>query len=350
MSWSFLHSCTYIFQSLRDGLFDELKICAMLAVCSKFMPSLSAQYRSADQAGKCYADFVRRELPVRISQGAHIDTIQCLLLIAMYEWGEQSGFSAWMYLGKRVNSPSSMAETYRSFEGMAIRMSQALRPQANLRSSTSNISPELAVIRQETRNRTIWSCFAMDRLFSGGKDRPTVFVSEEMVIPLPLSESDYAFGEIKEQRKNMSVFLESNTTETPWTMEHHFTIILRGVDIWSTLSKWTGRGGMKRYHGPNDCPWEPTSAWNKISRDLEIWRNSQDERVKFSPIRIAAQLHQGQREAFAFINLLYYLWYVKIFAGYLVTTINHSILTNKKSDVPTSNICPLCPLAIIKCY
>lgn len=65
------------------------------------MPELITQHGSAAQAGNFYADFVRQELNAKISQGADVEIIQCLLLIGMYEWGAGSGFNAWMYTGKQ---------------------------------------------------------------------------------------------------------------------------------------------------------------------------------------------------------------------------------------------------------
>ena len=52
-------------------------------------------------AGEYYADHVRRELSVQACQAADIETVQSLLLLGMYEWGEGVGFSAWMYVGER---------------------------------------------------------------------------------------------------------------------------------------------------------------------------------------------------------------------------------------------------------
>ena len=78
----------------------------------------------------------------------------------------------------------------------------------------------------------------MDRLLSCGKSRPTIFVSAEMPLFLPLSEADYAFGEIKEQRKTMKSMTSGvETLEGLSTIEHYFAIILQVVDIWATLSK-----------------------------------------------------------------------------------------------------------------
>jgi hypothetical protein len=153
-------------------------------------------------------------------------------------------------------------------------MAQALRPNSEVIPSATPVSAEMAVIRQEIRNRTIWTCYAMDRLFSCGKDRPMIFVSREIPIPLPLNEADYAFGDIREPRTSM----DSSVQETGrlMTIEHFFTIIIQGTDLWATLSKWTADSARKKQYGCDDSPWNPDSEWNKINRDLEIWRGRQD--------------------------------------------------------------------------
>jgi hypothetical protein len=202
---------------------------------------------------------------------------------------------------------------------MAIRMSQALRPVSDLyRDSSSadrpgNNESESTVIQQEMHHRTIWSCFTMDRLLSCGKDRPAIFVAEDMRIPLPLDEADYAFGKIKGKRRYLQSSISSwrlglSEPDQPWTIDSYLAIILQGVDIWATVSHWTAEGGRRKHHGVDDCPWKETSAWNKISCDVEGWFNQLDERVRYSPARLAAQSHQGHPEAFAFINLLYFIW------------------------------------------
>ena len=197
---------------------------------------------------------------------------------------------------------------------MAIRMAQALRPDPDPQPFATNAD---SAITQEVRNRTIWSCFTMDRLMSCGKGRPSIFVSTEMQIPLPLSELDYAFGDVKEQRRLLRTMIsDPELFEAQLSIQDHFTIILRGIDIWATLAKWSNNGSSKRQYNPEDCPWLPTSTWNKINRDINTWRTYQEERVRYSPIRVTAQMHQGHPEAFAFINLLYYLWYDPQFLPY----------------------------------
>lgn len=311
---SFVHGPTF-FQSLREGRGDQLKFCALLAVFANSIPELVALHGSKTRAGQLYADFTRGQLLVKIGQGPNIETVHCLLLMGMYEWGQCSGFNAWIYVGMSpwlvvLEITKSMAYPEPSPSGMAIRMCQVLRPISNSNSQTGETSCTMAMIREETRIRTIWSCYAMDRILSCGKDRPTAFDSTDMQIPLPLSESDYAFGYSNEERRTIKA-ITSGTDDLKgiWTMDHHFTIVLRGSDIFATMFRWAAGGGRKKYHILDECPWKSTSTWHKMNQDLETWRFQQDERVKYAPGRLAIQIHRGYPEAYAYINLLYCLWY-----------------------------------------
>jgi hypothetical protein len=54
---------------------------------------------------------------------------------------------------------------------------------------------EDAVIEQEIRRRTFWSCFIMDRYLSSGKFRPQMFHIEDIRVQLPSSDRAFLFGE-----------------------------------------------------------------------------------------------------------------------------------------------------------
>ena len=148
--------------------------------------------------------------------------------------------------------------------------------------------------------------FLLDRLLSSGKDRPTVFVSADMQIPLPLSESDFAFGDIRSPRtylsSRVSVCGDSGTTN------NYFAITLQGVDIWEKISKWRAEGEKRQSPCPSVSSWSPESAWSELSCDLENWYICLDERARYAPAKVMAQMHQSRPEAFVFINILYYLW------------------------------------------
>lgn len=164
-------------------------------------------------------------------------------------------------------------------------------------------------LRLETQNRTLWSCFLMDKLLSCGKLRPVTFRTGDMDIPLPVPEEDYIFSDFSNPQCTIDqAFLVSDNSLVHGTLDCHFALILQGVDIWAEISRWVGQGGRRASHGPEDCPWKPQSSWGKISQRLEQWRTRQDQRVRYSPARLGAHLQRGNGDVFAFINVMYYLW------------------------------------------
>jgi hypothetical protein len=57
------------------------------------------------------------------------------------------------------------------------------------------LSPSEAFIHQETRRRTFWSCFLLDRYLSSGKYRPQMLDIKDIRVQLPSSENAFFFGE-----------------------------------------------------------------------------------------------------------------------------------------------------------
>ena len=96
--FAFVHTTTF-FRDLRQGSYHHLKVCAMFALCVKFLPDLVPEGWTAIAAGEIYADFVRRGVAMASLQNADVDIVQCLLMIALHEWGRCSGYQAWMYTG-----------------------------------------------------------------------------------------------------------------------------------------------------------------------------------------------------------------------------------------------------------
>lgn len=151
----------------------------------------------------------------------------------------------------------------------------------------------------------------MDQLLSCGKNRPVTLQTSMMQNCLPLDEDAYAFGEVPMERYHIKqAFTQGGGVIPPRTMNHQFSIIVQGVDIWAQLSRWVAKGARRAYHGPKECPWISTSSWGIINHELKHWRSQQDERVRYSKSRLYAHLNRGCGEGFAFINLIYYLWFV----------------------------------------
>ncbi|GAB7356841.1 hypothetical protein MBLNU459_g7715t1 [Dothideomycetes sp. NU459] len=204
---------------------------------------------------------------------------------------------------------------------MAIRMAQALRAVLDDTSETAsaNAADTENMIShntiQECIRRTIWASFVMDCMLGGGKYRPQSFQAARMDLALPCDETNFAFQTEPEHRESYLLRLAlSSAAPTDDTerldCDHSLSLIIRGLDIWSTLSGWICAGGRRlESDSPQSAPWKETSFWHRIKGALLNWRNLTSPRLQFlqDGRNLQAHMSRGQGEPFLFINLLYYL-------------------------------------------
>jgi hypothetical protein len=225
------------------------------------------------------ATYVKAALSGVLFESPKLATVQTLLILAMYEWGNGRGYDAWMATGT------------------AIRMIQTME---SMRSATS-----ISELEQEIYNRTFWSCFIMDRLVLCGKTQPFTLPLGQMSIHLPIGDQDFAFGQSSTPR----VYVGDVVHSEHGTVDHAYSILVRGFDIWARILKWVVNGGRRQpgMTALKNCPWVPGSPWRVLRDDIESWRQSQHQRLKFPGVRIADHISLGHGEQFAYINLIYYI-------------------------------------------
>ncbi|KAI0514460.1 hypothetical protein F5B22DRAFT_244705 [Xylaria bambusicola] len=265
---------------------DKLRLIAILAVSCRYLGETVDQHRADHVA------LLTRELQCRITAPPSLSLIQCFLIMAVYEWGEGIGYSAWMYAGIAAR----MAQVYRATKTSE----RDSRPTAN-----SN-GPVLS----EVEIRTMWTYFAIDKLLSCGKQRPAMMKPEDIEVRMPQSEENFVFGiEPEESLSYEDLMRDSSLRKRTSSAGYHFCILVRGLDIWHKIHSWIVDGGRKqpRMTQPENCPWNPTSRWAKIRKQLLAWREDQDPRLMYPQTKVAIHVHFRQGEVFAYINLLYYL-------------------------------------------
>ncbi|KAF2085702.1 hypothetical protein K490DRAFT_21077, partial [Saccharata proteae CBS 121410] len=225
----------------------------------------------------------------------NIKTIQALVVTSLFEWGQGVGYRAWMWIG------------------MAVRMAQSL---VAMRAETPYFKRSAAVAKTfgdeacERENRTIWSCFVVDKFMSCGSRRPATMTIEGLGVPLPLGEQDYAFGSRPTARHTYKNVRDSPSLQKAYgTVEHHFYVLCRGIDIWSKIYGWVADGGraIPGMTDPENAPWIESSFWNGLRKELLDWRDTQEDRMKYPRAKVAVHAVFGHAEVFALINLTYYL-------------------------------------------
>lgn len=115
--------------------------------------------------------------------------IQALCMLALHDWGNCQGVKAWISLGVAVR--------YAQILGLQYQLD--LDDQPNSRTSALALKPFAApqedFVEQETRRRTFWSCYILDRYMSSGKYRPQMLNVRDVRLQLPSSERSFLFGE-----------------------------------------------------------------------------------------------------------------------------------------------------------
>ncbi|KAI1365910.1 hypothetical protein F5Y08DRAFT_352330 [Xylaria arbuscula] len=265
---------------------DKLRLIAILAVSCRYLGEDADQHRAEHVA------LLTRELQCRITAPPSLSLIQCFLIMAVYEWGEGIGYSAWMYAGIAAR----MAQVYRATKTSE----RDARPLANTN------SPVLS----EVEIRTMWTYFAIDKMLSCGKQRPAMMMAEDIEVRMPQSEEDFVFGTEPEESISFDDLMrDKSLRKRTSSVGYHFCILVRGLDLWHKIHSWIVDGGRKqpRMTQPENCPWNPTSQWAKMRQQLLAWREDQDPRLKYPETKVATHVHIRQGEVFAYINLLYYL-------------------------------------------
>ncbi|KAH8901122.1 hypothetical protein GQ53DRAFT_614883, partial [Thozetella sp. PMI_491] len=209
-------------------------------------------------------------------------TIQTLVVLSMYEWGAGSGYRAWMY------------------SGLATRMMQSLLVLTKPASLTE--------AERQSHNRTLWSCFVLDRLVFCGRAQPFALSISSLHTHWPIGEQDFAFSQVSHalhdtgEEQGPLEYMEGD-------MDHYYGVLVRGFDIWARILKFIVSGG-RRQHGlclPENHPWVEGSPWGLLYRELQSWRECKDTRLRYPDVTVEGHAALGQAEEFGYINLVYYV-------------------------------------------
>jgi hypothetical protein len=273
---AFLHLPTFL-DNWKGGDRSWVLIAAMFALCCRLLRSCNKpKFISEDQ----FASYARVGLHSVLHDLPSLPMVQALLVMSMYEWGSGNGHGAWMH------------------SGMAIRMLQSL--------DAAKQKAEIPDIVDESHNRTFWACFVMDRFISCGTSQPLALPLDRMKIDMPLGEEEFAF----DVSGNID---RSNSPCEPFTINEYYIVLVKGFDIWSKILDLIISGGRRK---PNmskaeNCPWVTGSPWKTLLDSVEGWRSQQSDPLKFPATSVAAHVSLGHGEKFAYLNLLYYVWYVE---------------------------------------
>ena len=268
----------------------------VLALTARFHPPLVAYHSPASPghpsnplaASDFYAAALRSRLAGLDGVSLAIPDlarVQALLMLALHEWGMCRGKSAWVYVGMAIRLAQAMGlpfelenefpprDMMRASPGLKAEVDHfglPRRPEPKEQSSDD-------IISQETKRRTFWSCFILDRCLSSGKYRPRMIRVKELGIQLP-SDNAFAFGE-----RVRTVRLNEPPARRPPSLG------AQGMQIPSIRQSLLY--GDEKLPAANGTP--DGKAWSPISRrkdssedDVDRWEVGAEESVLSRVIRV----------------------------------------------------------------
>ncbi|KAJ0417001.1 fungal-specific transcription factor domain-containing protein [Aspergillus carlsbadensis] len=266
----------------------------VLALTARFHPQLVAYHSPSSPgtpsnpvlASEYYATVLRSRLAGVDGASLAVQDltrVQALLMLALHEWGMCRGKSAWLYVGMAIRLSQAMGLPFELENDVFFRdasRSPALKIEADMfgvRRPTEQKEPTSDdEIAQETKRRTFWACFILDRCLSSGKYRPRMIKVKELGIQLP-SDNAFAFGErVRTSRLNEPVARRPQSFGS------------QGVQIPSIRQSIGGFGDEKLVHNGSDGrPWSPVSRRkDSTEEEIERWEIGADESVLSRVIRI----------------------------------------------------------------
>ncbi|KAL2853460.1 fungal-specific transcription factor domain-containing protein [Aspergillus pseudoustus] len=266
----------------------------VLALTARFHPQLVAYHSPSSPgnpsnpvlASEYYATALRSRLAGVDGASLAVQDltrVQALLMLALHEWGMCRGKSAWLYVGMAIRLSQAMGlpfELENDVFSRDVPRSPALKIEADMfgvrRPAEQKEQTSDDEIAQETKRRTFWACFILDRCLSSGKYRPRMIRVKELGVQLP-SDNAFAFGErVRTSRLNEPVARRPQSFGS------------QGVQIPSIRQSIGGFGEEKLVHNGSDGrPWSPISRRkDSAEEEIERWEIGADESVLSRVIRI----------------------------------------------------------------
>ncbi|KAF4446374.1 putative transcriptional regulatory protein PB1A11.04c [Fusarium austroafricanum] len=219
-----------------------------------------------------------------------VERTQAFLMLGLFEWNREivsHKSSAWMYLGVAVR----MAKLMRlELDDQRIGMlGGQTAPQ-----HTGTRSAEIAIIR-ETRRRTMYSCFILDRLMGYGSERPLSITAASMLIQLPCSEMAF---DLSLNVYTGLLYPHKESSQPRVNDDSTLSRFIKLLEIWGEISRYSSMGGRLQENHP---PWDIKSTFYGLQEALDAFSNELPDTFKLS--RQNYYRHENHQATHTYVSL-----------------------------------------------
>ncbi|CAJ0916552.1 8732_t:CDS:2 [Entrophospora sp. SA101] len=238
-----------------------------------------------------------------------------LLLLTLQSYGAMKGPRCWTYLG------------------IAIRMAQEIglhRIDESLgNSSHSIVDDEMAFIKKETRRRTFWLGFTLDRFSACALGRPHMIQESDCDVRLPCKEEiwnlehPFTSPKIDEFRK------ESKEKQGLLLKLAKCGLCACLVSVAALLGRacqYVNRSNSRNI----SQPWDPKSEYVQLEGDIKSWHSSISPHYDYSFEKLQKYMSNGTGVSFATMHIVYH--------ATVVVLNRHSFSRSQQNDGVTPDV------------
>ncbi|WEJ96121.1 hypothetical protein PSN45_003657 [Yamadazyma tenuis] len=257
--------------------------------------------------------------PTLIFESPTLEAVESLLILTMLDWHRDNHYKSRMMIG----IASSMVESF----------DRLLKRGDDLESGLDNDS----AFNSERVLRIFWSCFIIERVISGGRDRnSSLNFLNVYSVSLPVCEEKFLYmnsvNSVAESR--LETLGSFNQLTFPENENNSGSFLIRLYELWGKIMNFLVKGGRRTYRDP---PWSEKSVFYLIKAKLYEFYTKLPECWKWSRERFHVHTLRGSENEFVMVNILYNLCLVCLSREY-VPFFPHS---NDKPVGPTES--PILP-------
>lgn len=304
----------------------------ILTLTARFHPALTQYYSPGPNpdplaASEYYAEALTSRLNAVTLTSPSIELIQALLMLGLHTWGMCRGQKSFLLVGMAVRMAQVMgleSEDDREPEGTRASSSSDDADNVDNKPSDFRLRNESdEVIESEVRRRTLWSCFIMDRMLTGGKRRRSMIQVEDLCVQLPCSEEAFSFGE----RVLTGILTDGRNSGEPmsnekWRERSHgcanddgvLSRFIKMVEIWGRFCRWSCSGGRRNEEYP---PWDSRTQFYKLRKQLDEFVTALPNKLAFSRNNLSAHISSRTSTTYIRLHTLYSLCVIMLHREYI---------------------------------
>ncbi|KAK6453591.1 fungal-specific transcription factor domain-containing protein [Scheffersomyces xylosifermentans] len=222
-----------------------------------------------------------------------IQRVQALTILSSHEWGEGNVSRSFLYVGIAAR--------------MALVLGLGTEERLMEKEEDEKLDESSKFICIESKRRTMWAVYMMDRCNSSGRNRHSCIKLDDIDLRLPCTEKDFIFGNYRQQALTFSQinsYIHDPEKHELLNQTSCFGFLIILFETWAKIAKWVGETGGKLERLP---PWDEDSPYYKLSQELNIFRDSLPSHLRFSNFNLEAHIADGSAADFGYFHGLFFL-------------------------------------------